>query len=179
MFTIQDIRGALTFGGARPNYFQVQITSPAGVANAAADTKLMFTARASVVPGEEVGVIPIHYFGRIHKVPGDRTIPEWTITVINDEDHLVRDSISRWMQNINGYATNTRTPVFAGLGYESQAIVRQFGKIAGVPMKEYVIRNIWPSAISQMDVDWNAENTIQEFSVTFQCSDISVAGVTL
>ena len=37
-------------------------------------------------------VVPVTYFGRI-KVFGNRTFADWTVTIINDEDFVVRNAM--------------------------------------------------------------------------------------
>ena len=114
-FNINEIRSQLALGGARPTLFQVNITNPA---NAAADLKSPFLIRASQVPASTLGFIEVPYFGRKVKIAGDRTFAEWNVTVINDEDFLIRNSMEEWMNTINshynhmmGYTWCTISPV--------------------------------------------------------------------
>ena len=44
--------------------------------------------------------IDVPFRGRIFKVAGDRTIENWSITVINDEDFLFRNAFEEWTQQI-------------------------------------------------------------------------------
>ena len=104
-FNINEIRSQLALGGARPTLFQVNITNPA---NAAADLKSPFLIRASQVPASTLGFIEVPYFGRKVKIAGDRTFAEWNVTVINDEDFLIRNSMEEWMNTINSHLGNVR-----------------------------------------------------------------------
>ena len=91
-FNIQDFRSSLRYDGARPNLFEVSMsTINVGVANI--DPQMVFKCRAAQLPEDNLGVIPVNYMGREIKIPGNRTFPEWTVTVINDEDFLVRNSL--------------------------------------------------------------------------------------
>ena len=104
-FNINEIRSQLTLGGARPTLFQCNITNPA---NSAGDLKTPFLVRASQVPAATLGFIEVPYFGRKTKIAGDRTFAEWTVTIINDEDFLIRNAMEEWMQTINSHVGNVR-----------------------------------------------------------------------
>jgi len=172
-FNINEIRSQLALGGARPTLFQVNITNPA---NAAADLKSPFLIRASQVPASTLGFIEVPYFGRKVKIAGDRTFAEWNVTVINDEDFLIRNSMEEWMNTINSHLGNVRGFGSASdLSYKSTAQVIQYSK-TGVPIREYSFNGIFPTNITEMDVDWNATDVIQEFNVTFQYDWWEVTG---
>jgi len=172
-FNINEIRSQLSLGGARPTLFQVNISNPA---NAAADLKTPFLVRASQVPASTLGFIEVPYFGRKVKIAGDRTFAEWNVTVINDEDFLIRNSMEEWMNTINSHLGNVRGFGSASdLSYKSTAQVIQYSK-TGVPIREYSFNGIFPTNITEMDVDWNATDVIQEFNVTFQYDWWEVTG---
>jgi hypothetical protein len=92
-FNINDFRtNGLEFGGARPTLFQVQITPPVtGINTTDVSLKLTLTCQATTIPASTVGSIDIGYFGRKIKLAGDRTFDDWSVTILNDEDFLVRD----------------------------------------------------------------------------------------
>jgi len=163
-FNINEIKAQLTLGGARNALFQVTIQNPA---NSVADIKVPFLTRAAQLPSSNLGRIEVPYFGRRMKLAGDREFPDWTVTIINDEDFLIRNAMEEWSNKINTLQGNLRTFGSASpLLYKSQAQVTQFSK-TGVPVRVYQFNGIYPTDISQIDLDWNASNQIQEFQVTF------------
>jgi len=138
--------------------------------------KTPFLVRASQVPASTLGFIEVPYFGRKVKIAGDRTFAEWNVTVINDEDFLIRNSMEEWMNTINSHLGNVRGFGSASdLSYKSTAQVIQYSK-TGVPIREYSFNGIFPTNITEMDVDWNATDVIQEFNVTFQYDWWEVTG---
>lgn len=133
-FNINEIQAQLTLGGARPSLFQVFITNPV---NSTGDLKTPFMVRTAQLPASTLGLIEVPYFGRKVKIAGDRTFAEWTTTVVNDEDFLVRNGIENWMNDINSHAGNVRN--FASANdqqYKSTAEVTQYSK-TGVPIRVY------------------------------------------
>jgi hypothetical protein len=102
---VDDFKGQLTGGGARPTLFDVLINYPAFAGGNAEQTSFM--CKAASLPGSQQGLIPIPFRGRIVKIAGDRTFEPWTVTVINDTNFDVRDAMERWMNAINGHASNT------------------------------------------------------------------------
>ena len=160
-FNINEMRSQLQFGGARQNLFQVDISNPA---NSDGDRKTRFMCQAAQLPGSDLGVIPVFYFGRQMKLAGDRTFAEWTVTIINDEDFLIRNAMEEWSNRINRLQRNVRE---IGPGYKSQATVTQFGK-DGTKIRTYGFNGIFPSNISPIELDWSTTDQIELFQVTFQ-----------
>lgn len=155
-FSISEFTGALAGDGARPNLFDVTIPM--------FDQKLTFTCKAAQLPGSTIGVIEVPYFGRQVKFAGNRTFPEWTITVINDEDFVVRGQLESWMASINSHEANLAENLWQS--YTFDADVNQYGK-DGSLIKTYTFKNMFPSDISAIDLDWGTNDTIEEFQVTF------------
>ena len=86
--TISQFKSQLIGGGARPNLFEVELTTlPAGIAWPADNFRYM--CKAAQLPASVIANIDIPFRGRIFKVAGDRTIEPWSITIINDEDFRI------------------------------------------------------------------------------------------
>lgn len=172
-FNVQEIRSQLTFGGARSSLFQVTITNPS---NSTGDIKVPFLVKAAQVPASSLGTIEVPYYGRKIKLAGDRTFGDWTVTVINDEDFLIRNAMENWTNQINTLQGNLRTfGSSSPLLYKATAEVTQFAK-TGVPIRTYRFNGIYPSEVSSMDVNWESTDSIQEFTVTFQYDWWEVSG---
>jgi len=172
-FNIQEIRSQLVLGGARASLFQVQIANPA---NGAGDIKVPFMVKAAQIPSSTLGFIEVPYFGRKIKVAGDRTFAEWTVTVINDEDFLIRNAMEQWMNSINSHSGNIREFGSASpLLYKSNAQITQFSK-TGVPIREYTFNGMFPTEVSTIEMAWETTDAIEEFTVTFQYDFWEVTG---
>jgi hypothetical protein len=164
-FNINDFRSILTGGGARPTLFRIELDIP--FADSTTNRKLTFTAKAATLPPSDLEVITVPYFGRQIKVAGDRSFPEWTVTIINDEDFIVRDALERWHQAINSHVNNLNESG-GPLAYKQRdALVKQYSK-TGQVIREYAFKNCFPSNIAAIDLSWETQNTIEEYSVTFQ-----------
>jgi len=165
-FSVNEFRSQMTGDGARPNLFEVSMPFPGFASPANAQTKLTFMCKTAQLPGSTVGVVPVNYFGRELKFVGNRTFADWTISVINDEDFIVRNAFERWMNGINSHNFNVRNPLaLAPLGYSVDSEVTQFGK-QGNTLKKYRFIGVYPTDITPIDVDWGSNDTIEEFSVT-------------
>jgi hypothetical protein len=164
-FNINQFKSrGLTKGGARPSLFQVQINPNIGEDPVAVE-KFTFTCRASEVPASTVESIPVPYFGRTIKLAGDRSFADWSVTVMNDEDYLVRNMFEDWSNKINQLAGNRK--LLSNNSYKfSDALVTQFSK-DGSPIRAYNFVGIFPVQVSNMALDWDSTNTIQTFDVTF------------
>lgn len=163
-FNLNNIRGALRFGGARPNLFQIQLTNPVDVGMGRI---VPFLVQSAGVPASTIGVVNVPYFGRFFKVAGTRTFDSWRVTVINDEDFAIRHGLERWHNAINSLSQNRNTlGTSAPNAYKTDATVTQFAK-TGEPIRTYRLYGIFPSSIDSMELDWSSNDQIQNFSAQF------------
>jgi hypothetical protein len=167
-FNINEMRSQLVYGGARHNLFQVRISNPA---NNSGDLKTPFMVQAAQIPESQLGVIPVYYFGRQMKLAGDRTFGDWTVTVMNDEDFLIRNAMEEWSNKINRLERNVREIN----RYKSNATVIQYSK-DGSAIREYKFDGIFPTVIAPIELDWANNDTIQSFQVTFSYDYWTVSG---
>jgi hypothetical protein len=155
----------------------VLITPPTGIPGLVASTsvaqKINFTCRASQIPASTVAAVDVPYFGRKVKVAGDRTFDDWSVTIINDEDYLVRVFMEAWSNALNTMQSNIRLaqaingPTGAlGSGYKSNALVTAYGK-NGTVIGAYDFVGIFPTQVSAMGMDWENTNAVQTFDVVF------------
>lgn len=172
-FNVNEIKSQLILGGARPTLFQVTIQNPA---NSVADIRVPFMVRATSIPSAELGVMEVPYFGRRIKLAGDRRYGGWAVTVINDEDFLIRNAMEEWSNRIQSFEGNIRAFGSASpLLYKAQAQVVQYSK-TGVPIRTYQFNGIFPQDISGMALDWAEQDRIEEFNVTFAYDFWEVSG---
>ena len=165
-FSVNEFRSQMTGDGARPNLFEVSMPFPVFSLPGNAQQKLTFMCKTAQLPGSTLGVVPVQYFGRELKFVGNRSFVDWTITIINDEDFIIRNAFERWMNALNAHSLNVRNPIaLTPLGYTVDGDVTQFGK-AGNVLKKYKFIGLFPSDITPIDVDWGENDTIEEFSVT-------------
>ena len=172
-FNGNDITSQLALGGARNALFEIRITNPA---NPVGDIKVPFMAKAGQLPPATLGVIEVPYFGRKLKIAGDRTYPEWTVTLINDEDLLIRNALEEWSNMINSFEGNkSKSSSASPLLYKSTAEIIQYSK-DGTPIRTYKLHGVWPSEVASIDMAWESSDTIQEFPVILQYDYWEVSG---
>jgi len=179
--SINNIRANLGLGGARPNQFQVILTPPPGLVTvgAVALVKVPFLVQASSIPINQVDVAKVPYFGRSIYLKGDRpAFAPWTITVINDEDFLIRDYLESWLNNLNTMIGNTLN--FASSDpstYKASAILQQISQ-TGIPIREYFMDGLLITNVSPMVLNWEDNNKVETFEATFVMDDFQVFGPT-
>jgi len=160
---VDDFKSKLTGGGARANLFKATVNFPG---YASGDVELTsFMCKAAQLPSSTITPIQVPFRGRQLQIAGDRTFEPWTITVINDVNMEVRNAMERWMNGINQHSANTG--LTNPTDYQADLIVEQLDK-EGNSTKRYDFRGTFPTAISAIDVSYDAENLIEEFTVEFQ-----------
>jgi len=184
--TISNFKAALIGGGARPNLFEVELTTlPAGISWDADSFRYM--CKAAQLPAQNVANIDVPFRGRIFKVAGDRTIDTWTVTIINDEGFVLRNAFEEWANLIAKLDTNlgatdpsaymTNAKVFQ-LGRGSSTSSKSSAGTSNSVLKEYEFVDIWPSNVAAIDLSYDSSDTIEEFTVEFQVQSFNavVAG---
>jgi T4-like virus tail tube protein gp19. len=159
---VDDFKSKLRGGGARPNLFKVTINYPAYVNGDAELTS--FLCEAAQLPGSTMGIVTVPFRGRQLKVAGDRTFPEWTVTIINDTDFAVRNSMESWMNGMNAHSANTG--LTSPIAYETDLFVEQLDR-DGSSLKKYTFRGSFPTDLSAIDLSYASVDEIERFSVTF------------
>ena len=178
--TLTNFKSRLATGGARPNLFEVNITTSNENSywNETAQEDFQFLCKATSMPTQTIGSVDVPFRGRILKVAGDRTFEPWSVTVINDEDFNIRRSFERWGEAINGLVDGTGD--VAPIDYMGKGTIKQIGRSdigtrtaggaadgAGV-LYSYEVEDIWPSEIGSIDLSYESSDAIEEFTVTFQ-----------
>ena len=182
--SISDFKSALIGGGARPNLFEVELTTlPGGIAWDADNFRYM--CKAASLPASTIANIDVPFRGRIFKVAGDRTIDVWSVTVINDEDFKLRNAFEDWMNLIAKLENNLGAT--QPEAYMTNAKVFQLGRgstksstgnagDANTVLKEYEMIDIFPTSVSAIDLSYDTGDTIEEFTVEFQVQSFNLVG---
>jgi hypothetical protein len=181
--TIADFKSKLIGGGARPNLFEVELTTlPASVQGWDADT-FKFMCKAANMPAQNIASIDVPFRGRTFKVAGDRTIDPWTITIINDEDFRLRRAFEEWSEQIakldnNVGATDPGAYMVSAkvyqLGRGSSASSKDNAGTSNAVLAEYQFVDIFPTNVSQIDLSYDSTDTIEEFTVEFQVQSFNI-----
>ena len=160
---VDDFKSKIRGGGARPNLFKVTLNFPG---YAGGDVELTsFMCKTAQLPASTIAPITVPFRGRQLQMAGDRTFEPWTVTIINDTDFNVRDAMERWM---NGMAAHTQnTGLTSVTDYEADMIVEQLNK-AGDTIKTYNFVGAFPTNTSAIELAYDANDTIEEFTVEFQ-----------
>lgn len=167
-FNVGEFRSQLQGDGARPNLFEVSLVLPAILGYADANQKITFQCKSASIPGSTIGTVLLQYFGREVKLAGNRTFAPWTVTVLNDEDWKVRTGFEKWLNALNSHVGNLRlSGAGNSIGYTVDASVNQYAKTGGGSIATYKFVGLFPTDLSQIDLDWGANDTIEEFTVTF------------
>ena len=182
--SISQFKSSLIGGGARPNLFEVELTTLPGGISWNSDN-FRFMAKAAALPAQNIAQIDVPFRGRIFKVAGDRTIDTWTVTIINDESFELRNAFEQWTEVIakldnnlgatdpSAYMTNAK--VFQ-LGRGSSKSSKNSDGSSNAVLKEYEFIDIFPTTISEIALSYDTGDTIEEFDVEFQVQSLNLTG---
>ena len=189
---LSAFKAQLIGGGARPNLFQVAIpTFPntiKGLWKTGAGKEqedFNFFAKATALPAQNVAAIDVPFRGRTFKVAGDRTIDNWTVTVINDEKFNLRTAFEQWTELIVKLDNNIGTTNPAQ--YMVDADVYQLGRgstassnnnngDSNVVLKQYQFVDIFPITVGDIALSYESSDAIEEFDVEFAVQSIRISG---
>ena len=117
-----------------------------------------------------VGVVEVPYFGRVVKVPGNKTFDNWSVTIINDEGFAIRNGFEKWVSSMGTHIGNVQSSASSALesGLYGSAEVTHFGKTGATDiLAVYNFVNIFPVSVSEITLGWDANDAIEEFTVEF------------
>ena len=165
--SIEEFKAVLQGGGVRPTMFQVEMAFPDAVVvdPTQADNEGTYLIKAAQLPASSVGFVEVPFRGRKLKVSGDRTFEDWSVTVTNDVSFGLRKGFEKWselIQNMNfALGSNELNDYFAS------AVVRQLDR-DGNQLRAYRFEGIWPTEVAAIDLDFDTQDTVEEFGVTFK-----------
>ena len=166
MATIDQFKAQLIQGGQRVNQFRVSITFPNIVPSAAlAGQKLQFLAESAQLPQSSVSDVQVMYRGRPVHFAGEREFEPWSIEEYNDNDFVVRNAFENRINLIQrGDSTNgIQAPGQYQVDMQVIATDRN-----DRPVKTYTFKDAFPTNVGSIQLDWDANNQIAIFPVTFQ-----------
>jgi len=162
--------------GVKPNMFLIDVQFPQQIALETEDQNLTnILCKSAALPGSNLGVIEVPFRGRTVKIAGDRTFDTWTTTFFNDKDFKLRSFFEQWANSINTHEGNT-APLFTPdntNGYMADLGVKQLEKDAseeGAILREYTLKYCFPTNVSSIDLAYDSNDQIEEFTVEWQYS---------
>jgi hypothetical protein len=168
--------------GVKPNMFMVDVNFPGSLSKSADDletTNIM--CKSAALPGSNLGVIEVPFRGRTVKIAGDRTFDTWTVTFFNDKDFKLRGFFEEWANKINTHEANT-SELFvpnSSTGYTADLKVKQLEKddtTDGSILRQYTLFYCFPTNVSQIDLAYDSNDQIEEFTVEWQYSYFKAEG---
>jgi len=170
--------------GVKPNMFLVDIKFPnqLGGASTALGTDLTnILCKSAALPGSNLGVIEVPFRGRTVKIAGDRTFDTWSATFFNDKNMEIRALFEEWANLINTHEANTAPkflPDSSDIGYMASLYVTQLEKDdteGGSALRTYQLHHCFPTNVSQIDLAYDSNDQIEEFTVEWQYSYFTAA----
>lgn len=164
MANIDAFKTRMKGGGARANQFQISISKPNVNVPGGSLDDLRFLAKSAQLPASTVADIPVNFRGREVHFAGERSFQPWSIEVYNDTNFAVRNAFESWIDTIqNAESTNG---VLDPSQYQVDMEVSQLDRNDRI-IKTYTFYNAWPTNVGQIQLDWDANNAIETFSVDF------------
>lgn len=164
MANLTGFRASILNGMLRPTNFEVELTFPGFVANAAGATALgRFHCKGTDLPPSIVSPIPVFYQGRQINVAGEREFQPWTVRIYND-NFLIRNALEAWSNGINNISNNTG--VIQPALYQTDLRVTHTDR-NGVVAKTIKVIDAFPIEVGAIELDYEAGNTVEIFTATF------------
>jgi hypothetical protein len=163
------------------------VGGPASTSSPNLTTQAEFLVKTAQIPASNIGTIEVPFRGRMLKVAGDRTFEPWSVTIVNDGNFEIRKAFETWSRGINALTENVSQLGYGangGASYCADMTVFQLSRDGQTPsrgpdstnggtdgmetIRAYKFYDAWPSAISSIDLSFEANDQIEEFTVEFQ-----------
>lgn len=170
VFSVGRFKTAIGNGGARPNQFMVALfppllSVPVGVQN------VPFLCSAASLPGQVIGAAVVQYRGREVKFAGDRVFAPWTTTFLNDTGLTARNICENWMSLMESRATKVGATNPGD--YYGTITVSQLNRNGSI-MKTYLFTDVMPVDVSDVALDFGANDQVSTFTCTWQYQQFSI-----
>lgn len=129
--------------------------------------KFKLLAKGASIPGISVGETYRSFMGRRIYLAGDVSFEPWTVTVYNDAKFDTWDEIHSWLYQT--HATDGNIFGATPAEYKKMGYVHQYRRDTNEPpSKTFGMVNLFPQSISEIRLDWDDNNSVEVFDVTFR-----------
>lgn len=152
--------------GARSNKYLLKMTTPSGIS--VNNDEIIAFCKGASIPERSMGVAEIFIQGRKIPVPGDATFTgTWDVTFYNDAKHNLRKQFENWIEKLDSYTEHRRS--FSGTSYwaDKMTISQLDAQNQLVENASWEFYHVFPSNISSVDFGSDSNDTISEFTITF------------
>lgn len=161
MFHLDETMNVFADGDlARPNLFMVEIP--------ALSENFKFMAKGASIPGVTIGETSRGFMGYKSYLAGDPQFEPWTVSIYNDAEFGTWDEIHAWLYQT--HATDGNIFGATPAEYKRIAYVHHFKRdtTGQTPSKTFAMQNIFPQSIGEIRLDWDDNNSVEVFDVTFR-----------
>jgi hypothetical protein len=165
MANISDFVSKLKGGGARANQFKVTMPFPGFAAVGGETESMAFLCSATTLPASTVGEVIVPFRGRNIYMAGDREFEQWSTTIINDTDFLIRNAIERWSNGMNNMSDNEG--LVNPVDYQVDAFVDHLDR-NGNTIKSYTFRGMFPVSVGSIALTYDPATALETFDCTWR-----------
>ena len=165
MANISDFVSKLKGGGARANQFKVTMPFPGFAAVGGETESMAFLCSATTLPASTVGEVIVPFRGRNIYMAGDRDFEQWSTTIINDTDFLIRNAIERWSNGMNNMSDNEG--LVNPVDYQVDAFVDHLDR-NGNTIKSYTFRGMFPVSLGSIALTYEPATALETFECTWR-----------
>ena len=123
---------------------------------------MTYLVKSTTLPSESFEEKQIDWQGSVFKVAGDRTYDDWTVTFNIDNQGLILEKFTKWQNMIQNPRTNARASSNEYMADQAVHLIDYTGN----SIKGYKLYGAWPKSVSQVALDYSA-NEIAQLEVTF------------
>jgi hypothetical protein len=155
MFNIEEFK-ANFLGGARANKFVVEVpTLP---------NKARFLIKGTSIPAGELGEVIFRYQGLEAKFAGDRTVSDWSVSLVLDMDYAGFNELEAWHNLIKGNESGAGADNHNQ--YKKDCFVTCYSE-SGEEISVYKLVGCWPKTVPEIPLSWETTDSLIELDFTF------------
>jgi len=197
MFNVNQFLAQTKLSGfSKPSYFEIYLTAPSLVDSIENKLLSRLYCKAGSIPGISMNYTEIPHKGMYVTVPTTRSYSEWTCTIVNDTNYLLRTNLVKWCDEISG---NKGLPLKSGISIGSLLtlgggtsekvdlsrilkdiwIVHYSNYKIPRPTAIYKLIDAFPSELGNIELDWGTNDSTEDYNVTFRFQYIERVDLTI
>lgn len=161
-------------GGSRSNLFKIRINpGPHGAFPYTGDNITVYV-KSIQLPEHSLGEIPVNHMGRIYKYPGDRVYNDVQLTVLADKNMSTRHWFEEWNYKWNQHISNKGIDPGTGGSFTNVDLIQLDRQHNAV--RTYTLERAWCSDVSSVDLSYDNNDALVEFTATIKYHYFTVSG---
>ena len=102
-----------------------------------------------------------------NNIPGDLVFEDWTVTILNDINHVGRQLFATWQNEFANFVTNDRADFHSAKRNATLAQLGADGNELPGGVGKYLLTGLYPKSVGEIAYGHDNVDSLEEISIIF------------